>query len=211
MGYAVYYQGEIEISPALKSEDSDLLLQIIADHRTPAQQEAYRIHQQMNENRGEFSNLLKSFPLSLDEDKHHLVSHSEEQIGELEDWLSRLIEYFFAPRGYSLEGEVHRSGDGEGDHGYVYVKQNKVEYVEDVCFNDGPSWARTSYMSEPVQTAAGVLVGSADDTGCDGDLTVCFKSAVDTLNEMLNLSKQSKNGTVPTQSEVNDGERTNHQ
>jgi hypothetical protein len=70
---------------------------------------------------------------------------------------------------------------------------------------------KARYWPGPLQTAVEVLVGSADDTGCDGDLTVCFKSAVDTLNEMLNLSKQSKNGTVPTQSEVNDGERTDHQ
>ncbi len=200
MPYRVYYNGELTITPALKQADCDVLDVIIDDDRSPAAQEANRIYAQMNE---EYS-LSSSFSLSLSEDGRLLVSDSEEQREGLEDWLRGLIKHFFRPRGYSLEGEVSYSGAGEDDHGWIYVKKDEVEAIDDVIYNDGPSWARTAYMGEPVRTAATDVVNSADDTGCNGDLTVCSKSAVAALDKMLRLNLLEKKSTAASQYEGDD-------
>ena len=195
MGYPVYYDGEISITPALKPEDHDVLLQIIDDTPAPAGQEAERIYKEMT---GEF-NLEFSCPLTLTEDGLCLAADSEEQRPGIEDWLRSLSKHFFKPRGYSLEGEVSYSGDNEGDCGVVYVKDGKVEGIDDVCYNNGPSWALNAYMSEPVKIAAERVVDSADDTGCDGDLTVCSKSAVAELGSILKQNRPEENSAVASE------------
>jgi hypothetical protein len=200
MPYRAFYNGELAIIPALKPEDRDVLDQIIDDNRSPAAQEANQIYAQMNEECG----LSNSFSLSLSEDGQFLGCDNEEQREGLEDWLQGLIKHFFRPRGYSLEGEVSYSGDGEDDHGWIYVQKDEVECIEDVIYNDGPSWARAAYMSEPVRSAATGVVDSADDTGCDGDLTVCSKSAVAVLDKMLKLNQLEKKSTAASQYEGKD-------
>ncbi len=200
MGYDVYYSGEIEITPALTTEDRILLQKIVdaAERYNAADgEEAVAI---LNKIQDEFCPCY-SFPMLLCEDKDELETLDEEEREGLSRWLAGFIKYFFQPRGYSLEGSVTYSGECSGDHGEIYVKDNEVESVEDVEVNEGPSWAPTPYVSEIVRKAIERVVDSADSTGCDGDLTVCFKSAVETLAAVVR--SETTGAAMPDTPEAN--------
>lgn len=205
MGYAVYYGGALKITPPLKQGDHEILIQIIDESRSDSA--AHQIYRKMSKDCAQ----LFHFPLAVSEDGELLLSDSEEQREGLEDWLSGLIKHFFRPRGYSLDGEVQYSGDEECDRGTVYVKGNNVESVDDVTYNDGPSWSRSCYMSETVRNAVSDVVDSADETGCDGDVTVCNKSAVDALANILTPNQQQGNDAVASHGESEDRERPDNE
>ncbi len=42
------------------------------------------------------------------------------------EWLTYLIEHFLKPWGYILDGEVHWSGEENGDMGLIKVENNHV-------------------------------------------------------------------------------------
>jgi len=54
------------------------------------------------------------------------------------EWLEFLIEHFLKPWGYVTNGSIEWVGEGGGDEGIIYVKDNVFEAVGNV--NSGPSW-----------------------------------------------------------------------
>lgn len=196
MGYDVYYSGEIKITPALKAEDRAVLQAMI--DRTPNREMAPEAASIVEEIENEFSPYY-AFPMDLCDDNETLEALDEEEREGMCDWLRGFIKYFFQPRGYSLEGSVTYSGDSSGDHGEIYVKSNEVESVEDVEVNEGPSWAPKPFVSHLVCELIQSVVDSADSTGCDGDLTVCSKSAVETLAALV--QHKTSDAVTPAQSE----------
>src|ERR1700683_2227236 len=127
MGYSVYYNGEIDISPELSDEHATLL------------DEA----------------LTKSNPALLGitaEDGHGLYHGCDWQLsggrltvegesrGEQDEWLRLRIVRFFQPKGHTLSGEVSWEGDQSGDTGVIHLDDNRVESVSDSITNAGPSW-----------------------------------------------------------------------
>ena len=57
------------------------------------------------------------------------------------EWLEYIVEHFLKRWGYVLNGEVEWQGEDSCDRGTIYVKDNKIEAVEDDISNRGPSWA----------------------------------------------------------------------
>ena len=178
MGYNVYYSGDIEITPALTKKDRTFFQSMIgSDPGRKTTRKAVAILETIEE---EYSPCF-SFPMSLSEDGAKLEALDEEEREGLSVWLAGFIKYFFQPRGYSLEGSATYSGECSSDHGEIFVKGDAVEIVEDVEANEGPSWAPKPFVSHLVAKLIQSVVDSADSTGCDGDLTVCSKSAVEAL------------------------------
>jgi hypothetical protein len=97
-------------------------------------------------------------------------------------WLRLLAQYFFSPRGYSLDGEIWWEGNDADDRGCVFAQGQQVEVIDDHIVNAGPSWAPTPYASNDVKQAISDLVDSADDAGCSDDLTVVSAAKVEALN-----------------------------
>ena len=178
MGYDVYYSGEIEITPALTKKDRAFLHSMIDCN--PGRKITGKALAMLNAIENDFS-LWSSFPMAISEDGERLEALDEEEREGLSGWLAGFIKYFFQPRGYSLEGSVTYSGECSSDHGEIFVKGDAVEIVEDIEANEGPSWAPKPFISHLVCRLIENLVESADSTGCDGDLTICSKSAVETL------------------------------
>lgn len=58
------------------------------------------------------------------------------------EWLQYIVEQRLKPFGYVLNGQVRWRGENGDDAGVIYVKDNRIEAVEDV--NPGPSWDRKS-------------------------------------------------------------------
>ena len=56
------------------------------------------------------------------------------------EWLTYIVEHYLKPWGYRLNGEVRWRGDDRSDSGIIFVKDNRIEAVQDV--NPGPSWDR---------------------------------------------------------------------
>ncbi len=104
---------------------------------------------------------------------------AEESSHGLGLWLGLLIDHFFAPRGYVLEGEVSwKAASSTSDRGTIYVKNNRVEAIDDVILNPGPSWKQTAFADAESKETIQALIDSADDTGCTADLTVVSSAAV---------------------------------
>ena len=64
-----------------------------------------------------------------------------EKFYEYVEWLEYLVKNFLDPWSYKLNGEMSWSGEEDDDRGTIYVKENKVEAVDDDISNPGPSWA----------------------------------------------------------------------
>lgn len=56
------------------------------------------------------------------------------------EWLEYIIQRHLKPWGYILNGAVIWRGENGDDSGIIYVKDNRVEAVQNV--NPGPSWDR---------------------------------------------------------------------
>lgn len=57
------------------------------------------------------------------------------------EWMERLVKKL-GELGYTCNGEVSYNGDEPGDQGTIYVSDNRVEQVDDLVVNPGPSWDR---------------------------------------------------------------------
>lgn len=49
-----------------------------------------------------------------------------ENFRDYDVWLRYLIEHFFAPRGHTLDGEMHYSGEESDDRGILHIARNRV-------------------------------------------------------------------------------------
>lgn len=59
-----------------------------------------------------------------------------EKFYNYEEWLVYLIDRFFAPKGYLLDGKLLYSGEREDDMGYIFVRNNVVRKVNAWDFAD---------------------------------------------------------------------------
>ncbi len=101
-------------------------------------------------------------------------------------WLRLLIEHFLAPRGYVLNGEIQwTAADDSEDRGWIYVKENQLEVVDDLILNPGPSWAPNPFADENLKEIIERVLESSDSTGCSPDLTVVAANHLDDLRALF--------------------------
>lgn len=146
MGYSVYYNGEIDISPKLNKDEARL-------------QEALQ------------KNTLAQLGITSDDERHLYhgcdwrlcndgLSIEGESRADQDAWLGLLITRFFEPNGYTLSGKVTWEGDQSGDSGVIYVEENRVEAVSNQITNPGPSWHLRLFepnVLELIRSGRGVL------------------------------------------------------
>jgi hypothetical protein len=184
MSYPVYYQGSIGISPRLTIDDAELLTALGDPKPNPEADELLDAMQATSKATVRwYAGLLRIGRM------HGSISpHAEESSHGLGLWLKLLIDHFFAPRGYVLHGEVSwKAVNNAADRGSIFVKNNRIEVIDDVILNPGPSWKRTTFADAELKEAIQTLIDSADDTGCTEDLTVVSASAVEALRKRTTL------------------------
>jgi hypothetical protein len=62
-------------------------------------------------------------------DEGNLAWDCGEKFYEYVPWLKFLIEHFFAPEGYVLDGDIIYDGEDCSDHGLIRVRENVVEVI----------------------------------------------------------------------------------
>ena len=178
MSYDVFYNGEISVTPPMTEDDAAIFAAIVKSERT--EQTSFFFDAIAA---SECSDLpYYGGLLDLSDDKAKIVPEEDESSPGVGMWLLLLAKYFFASRGYSLEGEIWFEGEDAEDRGCVFAHGKQVEVIDDHIVNAGPSWAPTPYASNDVKQAISDLVDSADDAGCSDDLTVVSAAKVEALN-----------------------------
>jgi hypothetical protein len=76
-------------------------------------------------------------------------------------------------------------GQDRDDSGGIYLKENRLEAVDDVIFSPGASWAPNHFVDDVLKQAIRELLDSADNTGCTSDLTVVSASHLETVRSLL--------------------------
>ncbi len=169
MGYPVYYNGELQVSPPLTEEDATVLLAVANLKQTEEARAVLAAIKAGPEPDLPYHTGL----LEVSDDRACIVPEDDESRHGLRMWLLVLIEHFLGPRGYVLNGEIWWTADDDsGDRGCIYVKDNQVEAVDDLILNPGPSWSPSPFADENLKRVIERLLESADSTGCSSDLTV---------------------------------------
>jgi hypothetical protein len=181
MGYDVYYNGEIAVTPPLTESDAAVLRAATRLERT-------------EETRAFFAAVAASSEpdlphhaglLEVSEDREYILTEEDESRHGFRMWLRLLITHYLAPRGYVLNGEVTWEGEERDDCGTIFVKDNQLEAVEDLVVNAGPSWAPNYFADDYLKQAIRDLLDSADNTGCSSDLTVVSAPNLETVRSRL--------------------------
>lgn len=181
MGYGVYYDGEVTITPALTESDAAVLRAAMKREET-------------QETRALFASIAASpepdLPyhadlLEISEDRDCLIPEEDESRYGVRMWLKLVVEHYLAPRGYVLNGEITWEGEDRDDSGTIFVKDNQVEAVDDLIFNAGPSWAPNHFANDSLKQAIRDLLDSADNTGCSPDLTVVAAPGLDAVRSLM--------------------------
>jgi hypothetical protein len=181
MGYDVYYNGEVSVTPPLTEGDAAVLRAATNLERT-------------DETRALFAAIAASpepdLPyhaglLEVSEDREFILPEQDESRHGFRMWLRLLIEHYLAPRGYVLEGEVTWEGEDRDDCGTIFIKDNQVEAVDDQIFNAGPSWAPNHFADDHLKQAIRDLLDSADNTGCSPDLTVVSTAGLEAVRSRM--------------------------
>jgi len=181
MGYNVYYRGEIQISPPLTKEHADVVLAFAKGERNQLTEAIYKsIADSPDPDLPGYADLFE-----LSEDRSLILPDESEGRHGLRLWLVLLIEHVLEPLAYVLNGEVSWTADEDDDRGTIYVKDNVVETIDDVIFNEGPSWAPEYYVDGRLKKVLHELVESADNTGCTPDLTVVSAMPVEVIRQVL--------------------------
>lgn len=177
------YQGEILVNPPLKKSDARIAITISNQETSEA---AHPFLDAIS--RGKTKEDLPYYGglLEFSDDGICILPEERESRPGVAAWLDLLIEHFFIPRGYTLNGEITwEDSEDAGDRGVIYVDNNRVEMVWDAILNAGPSWDRHSYMSEKVKELIQTLLESADEEGCSPDRTVVSAGAVKALQAVV--------------------------
>lgn len=181
MGYNVYHRGEIHVFPPLTQEHADLVLAFSKGERTQLTQAIYKsIAASAVPDLPGYADLFE-----LSEDRSLILPDESESRHGLRLWLVLLIEHVLEPLGYKLNGDVSWTADEDDDRGTIFVKDNAVETIDDVIFNEGPSWAPEHYVDDRLKKVLHELVDSADNTGCTPDLTVVSAKPVEAIRQAL--------------------------
>ena len=126
MGYSVYYNGEIDISPELSDEHAALLDEALTKSN-PAL---------LGITAEDGQGLYHGCDWQLSGGR---LSVEGESRGEQDEWLRLLIVRFFQPNVYTLSGEVSWEGDQSADTGVIHLDDNRVESVSDSIAKRGRS------------------------------------------------------------------------
>ena len=181
MGYSVYYNGEVQVTPPLKEEDATLLLAIANCEQTEATRAIFEAIKASSEPDLPYHSGL----LEVSEDRTCILPESDESRHGLGMWLRLLVDHVLGLRGYVLNGEIWWTADDSEDRGCIYVIDNQVEAVDDLILNPGPSWAPSGYADELLKQAIEKVLESADSTGCSSDLTVVAANHLDDLRALF--------------------------
>ncbi len=172
MGYSVYYNGEIGISPELSNEHEALLDEALTKDSLAGLGIAAQ----------DWQGLYYGCDWRLSNGR---LSIEGESRGAQDEWLRLLIVKFFQPNGYTLSGEIGWEGDQTGDTGVIHLDDNRVESVSDTITNAGPSWCPQVPEPKVLELVrAGRLVLTHWDRG---DLAVqvrCLAGALEEFTEV---------------------------
>jgi hypothetical protein len=181
MGYGVYYNGEVTVTPALTEGDAAVV-------------RAATNLEDAEETRVLFAVIAASpepdLPhhaglLEISEDRKCILPEQDESRHGFRLWLKLIVEHYLASRGYVLNGEVTWGGEDRDDSGTIFVRDNQVEAVEDLIFNAGPNWAPNHFADDHLKRAIRNLLDSADNTGCSPDLTVVAAAGLEAVRSRM--------------------------
>lgn len=182
MGYPVYYSGEVDVQPPL-TETHALVVEDVVDMR------------ETDDSRPIFAAIQASSEpdlpgyggqLVVSEDHSTLCPEEGESRHGLRLWLVLLLEHFFIPQGYVLNGEIGwDSPDDAEDRGTIYLQNNRLETTDILFFDPGPSWNPNHYADDVLKAALQSLLESADATGCTPDLTVVASEPFTKVRELM--------------------------
>lgn len=65
-----------------------------------------------------------------------------EKFHEYVEWLAYLVDNFLTPWGRTISGRVSWQGEESDDRGVIHADGLRIEAVQDVVTNAGPSWDR---------------------------------------------------------------------
>jgi hypothetical protein len=179
MSYDVFYNGEISVTPPMTEADAAVFAAIVKSERTEQTSFFFDAIAASEEPDLPYYGGL----LELSEDDSKIIPEEGESNPGVGMWLRLLAKYFFASRGYSLDGSIWWTADDDvDDRGCIFAKGKQLEVIEDRIVNAGPSWSPSPYASDDVKQAISDLVDSADDAGCSDDLTVVSAAKVEALS-----------------------------
>jgi hypothetical protein len=149
MGYDIYWNSDVQITPPLSEQYLAELKYILLDE-DPCTQDVFTevsFSPEVESMHRHFhgSDLKDRLTWELDVASDSLPDLQYDTRWYADDAvaaLKYLIQEFFKPGGYTLEGDLNWSGDACEDRGVLYIEGDKVEAVEDVIDNPGPSWKR---------------------------------------------------------------------
>lgn len=76
----------------------------------------------------------------ISDDGRYLMHDGGEKFYNFKDWLLYLIENFFKPKGYVLNGTVYWYGEDIDDTGKIEVLDNKIRiYYKNITYGDVPT------------------------------------------------------------------------
>src|ERR1700687_804606 len=127
MAYSVYYNGEIDISPALSDEHATLLDEALVKSN-PAL---------LGINAEDGQGLYHGCDWQLSGGRLGVEGESR---AEQDEGVRLLIVRFFQSNGDTLRGAVSWDDAQSGDTGVIHLDDNRVESVSDSITNAGPSW-----------------------------------------------------------------------
>lgn len=179
MGYSVYYDGELEITPPLTEEHAAIVRDFAKGDRTELTEPIFAAIAASDDSGLPYSCGL----FEVAEDRSGLVPEEDESRHGLSRWLRLLAKHFLAPSGYLLNGDVTWTTEQSDDRGSIFIKENEVEIVEDIIVNPGPSWAPDRFIDRASFETLQALLQSADSEGCTPDLTVVSAAPVAALQE----------------------------
>jgi hypothetical protein len=181
MGYDVYYNGEVKITPPLTEEHAGLLRALVNREETEQTQAIFAaIAAGPEPDLPGYTGVLE-----VSEEREYLLPEEGESRHGIRLWLRILLQYLFVPLGYTLNGEIFWEGEGRDDSGGIFLNDNQLEAVNDLIFNAGASWAPNHYADDILKQAIQKLLDSADSTGCSPDLTVVAAAHVETVRSLL--------------------------
>lgn len=122
MGYDVYYNGEVAVTPALTEGNAAVV-------------RAATNLEDTEETRVLFAAIAASpepdLPhhaglLTISEDREFILPDQDESRHGFRLWLKLVVEHYLAPRGYVLNGEVTWEGEDRDDSGTIFVKETTL-------------------------------------------------------------------------------------
>jgi hypothetical protein len=182
MGNPVYYGGCLEVRPPLSKQHASIVEDVL--NRRDSEQ-AKRVFAAIRTSE-EPDLPYYGGQMYVTEDGANIQVDEDEQRHGLRLWLVHLLKHFFAPLGYTVNGEIGWSApDDIEDRGSIYVKDNSIEAIDLVLFDAGPSWEPNHFADQGLKDAILNLLASADNTGCTSDLTVVSSEALSHVRELL--------------------------